>query len=361
MLGHKKRIVLQAVILAVLLLLAAGGSPCAAGEADLVVQVGDMDNLGFGWPEGYDVFSGESTPFHEFEFYPGPNDPPGTDKIMLGTSYIGDPPAGADGYTDISSRPDNLPVPIRAEYDLKGIQVSSATLQIFVDDFQSPVFQSDFQVSINGQRAPFLEAILNSLDQTGAAGRLISAPVPPDFLPHVASGVFEIYIDDPTTGAGDGFAVDFVRLMINPGGSGAGGSNTSGGAGNGVVIILQIDNPYMKVNGSEKEIDPGKGTAPVIVSGRTLVPIRAIIESMGGTIDWYSPERKVTVQQNGSLIELWIGKTTTRVNGVSKITDVAPNIINERTMLPLRFVSENLGCDVKWHENTKEVTISFTP
>ncbi len=51
----------------------------------------------------------------------------------------------------------------------------------------------------------------------------------------------------------------------------------------------------MTVNGVKKEIDPGRGTVPVIVKGRTLVPIRAIIEEMGGTIEWDGNERKVTI------------------------------------------------------------------
>ncbi|MCH5185415.1 MAG: hypothetical protein J1F64_04730, partial [Oscillospiraceae bacterium] len=52
------------------------------------------------------------------------------------------------------------------------------------------------------------------------------------------------------------------------------------------IITLQIDNPNMTVDGRSEEIDPGRGTTPVIVNDRTLVPIRAIIEAVGGTVDW---------------------------------------------------------------------------
>lgn len=51
-------------------------------------------------------------------------------------------------------------------------------------------------------------------------------------------------------------------------------------------MILKLDNPYLTINGISQEIDPGKGTAPMILSGRTVVPIRAIVEGMGGTIQW---------------------------------------------------------------------------
>lgn len=121
--------------------------------------------------------------------------------------------------------------------------------------------------------------------------------------------------------------------------------------------VLQIGSPNMVINGAVQEIDPGKGTAPVIVEGRTLLPVRAIIEAMEGTVAWDGTERKVTVACNGRTVELWIGSLNTRVNGESKLTDVAPQIINDRTMLPLRFISENLGLDVEWNAETRSVTV----
>lgn len=130
----------------------------------------------------------------------------------------------------------------------------------------------------------------------------------------------------------------------------------------GLKIVLQIDNPYMTVNGYRKEIDPGRGTAPIIVNGRTMLPIRVVIETMGGTIGWYGNEQKVTINLKGTSIEFWIGSKTTRVNGVEKTTDVAPQVVNGRTMIPLRFVIENLpGCEVNWDGETSAITISFTP
>ena len=126
-----------------------------------------------------------------------------------------------------------------------------------------------------------------------------------------------------------------------------------------LVIILQINNPYMTVNGIKKEIDPGRGTVPVIVKGRTLVPIRAIIEELGGTIGWDGNERKVTIKLKNIQIELWIDKKNAKVNGTLKELDVPPQIINGRTMLPLRFVTEELGCTVDWDGTTKTITITY--
>ncbi|MCX6085338.1 MAG: copper amine oxidase N-terminal domain-containing protein, partial [Caldiserica bacterium] len=65
-------------------------------------------------------------------------------------------------------------------------------------------------------------------------------------------------------------------------------------------------------------------------------------------------------------VELWIGKSAAKVNGVSTLIDpananVVPEIINGRTMLPVRFVSENLGCSVLWADATRTITITYEP
>ena len=134
------------------------------------------------------------------------------------------------------------------------------------------------------------------------------------------------------------------------------------------VIKLQPDNEMMIVNGVQQEIDPGRGTKPVIIPkwGRTVVPIRAIVEALGGTIEWDGVARKVTIHFNGNTVELWIGNPRARVNGTAKWIDesnhdVKPIIKNGRTMLPLRFVAENLGCKVDWDAATRTITITYTP
>jgi hypothetical protein len=67
-------------------------------------------------------------------------------------------------------------------------------------------------------------------------------------------------------------------------------------ASDNLTIVLVINNKYMTVNGTKKEIDPGRDAVPVIVKGRTLVPIRAIIEEMGGTVDSSATDKKVTIK-----------------------------------------------------------------
>jgi photosystem II stability/assembly factor-like uncharacterized protein len=132
------------------------------------------------------------------------------------------------------------------------------------------------------------------------------------------------------------------------------------------TIVLYVGNTMMYINGVEQEIDPGRGTTPIIISkwGRTIVPIRALVESLGGTIDWDGNTRKVTINFKGTLIELWIDNPKAKVNGTENWIDpnnhdVRPTIINSRTMLPLRFVAESMGCKVDWDQETSKITITY--
>jgi hypothetical protein len=126
------------------------------------------------------------------------------------------------------------------------------------------------------------------------------------------------------------------------------------------VMVLQVGNVAFTVDGTSKTLD----SPPVIKNGRTLVPIRAIIEALEGTVGWDGTARKATVTLGSATVELWIGKSAAKVNGVSTFIDpananVVPEIINGRTMLPVRFVSESLGCSVLWADTTKTITITY--
>lgn len=123
------------------------------------------------------------------------------------------------------------------------------------------------------------------------------------------------------------------------------------------LLTLTPGEKYMTVNGVNKEIDPGRDTVPLIIEGRTLVPIRSIIESAGGSIDWNAKENTVLINCKNSNIKMTIGSKTITVNGTDFDNDVAPQIINGRTYMPLRFLMENLGFDVDWDNVSKVITI----
>jgi len=123
-------------------------------------------------------------------------------------------------------------------------------------------------------------------------------------------------------------------------------------------LVLQINNPIMTVNGAEKEIDPGMGTSPVVVNDRTLLPIRAVIEEIGGAVDWNDATQEVTLTYGQDEIRLTIDSTTAYLNNEAHTLDTTPAIINDRTMLPIRFIAESFDFDVDWNGTTQTVTIT---
>lgn len=125
-------------------------------------------------------------------------------------------------------------------------------------------------------------------------------------------------------------------------------------------ILMKIGDPKMIVNGMESEIDPGRGTTPTAHNGRTLVPIRAIVEVMGGIVGWDQNAGMITLDVNGKQIVMWLGQKIIQVNGHSLEIDVPPAVMNERTMLPIRFVAENAGCAIEWIASTQEIVIVFS-
>jgi outer membrane protein OmpA-like peptidoglycan-associated protein len=274
-------------------------------DADLVVRTGDINNLGFGWPQGFDPFSGKSTPPHPWpsiDQIPA-QAPPGTDRIMLGTSVMpvhmvrqqtaGGPAQimldsmthtdGGDGYSAslrgcyyirdnaLQRIPNVLHDPVNRELTEKFVlrnlpesirdlapsslqnqlvtyftvdpysaaqctreraltmptaivlpvgqlpsKINNVVVQIFADDFQPVPLHSRFQVSLNGTRIPTFEYAINSLDQTGPIGKLLTLRLLPEYWPLLKSGDVKLLIDDPTTRVQDGYAVDFVRILVNP-------------------------------------------------------------------------------------------------------------------------------------------------
>jgi OmpA-OmpF porin, OOP family len=187
-------------------------------EADLVVRTGDINNLGFGWPPGFDPFSGKSTPSHGFPWTPPSGAPAGTDRIMLGSAVtpqdVNTRPG--DGYSGTTKRADTMPQPVTLDVGALPPKINSVLFQMFLDDFQAPVWHSRFQVRLNGTRIPSFEEAVNSLQQTGPIGKLVSLKLLPEYWPLLKSGKVTLLIDDPSTHAPDGYAIDFVRILVNP-------------------------------------------------------------------------------------------------------------------------------------------------
>lgn len=189
-------------------------------EADYMIRIGDIDNLSYGWPADFNPFSGRSTYSHDWPFNINPEDAVGTDRVMIPSSFIKDPNRGggcsSDGYSGGDHKTFKA-VPLQMPLEsLQNAEIKSAALLMFVDDFQSPSICSRFRVWFNGKRFSAVEKILEGIDQTGPIGKIIYAKLPAELLPELKKDKLIISIDDSTTYAADGFAIDFIKLLINP-------------------------------------------------------------------------------------------------------------------------------------------------
>lgn len=127
------------------------------------------------------------------------------------------------------------------------------------------------------------------------------------------------------------------------------------------TLELTIDQKAVKVKESHSVTAQDLLSAPYIENDRTMVPIRVITEKLGANVGWDGAEYKVTITQNGKKIVLTIGSLVADVNGVATELDTAPVIKNDTTMVPLRFVSETLGYGVEYVPASRQVIVTDYP
>ncbi|MDD4029202.1 MAG: stalk domain-containing protein [Caldisericia bacterium] len=122
------------------------------------------------------------------------------------------------------------------------------------------------------------------------------------------------------------------------------------------IVQLQIGSRLLIHYGSTPSV---LDFAPFIDSttGRTYVPIRAITESFGATVTWESKTQTVIIVLDSTRIELQIGNDHAKVNGKTLSLEAPPTIVENRTFVPLRFISESLGATVQWFSEDRVIKI----
>jgi hypothetical protein len=134
----------------------------------------------------------------------------------------------------------------------------------------------------------------------------------------------------------------------------------SAGVAGGIEMKFYIGSTEYYVNGRLMTMD----TAPLLFEGRTILPIRYVADALGAQVSWEAQARKVTVT-GVKTIELTIDSPVAKVDGALAFIDpnnerVTPVIMPPgRTMLPLRFTAETLGCTVEWKAETQEITLRY--
>ena len=97
---------------------------------------------------------------------------------------------------------------------------------------------------------------------------------------------------------------------------------------------------------------------PQIIDGRTLVPMRKIFESLGAVVSWDSDTQTATGHKGDTIVNISINSKTLFKNGVPKALDVPPALIDGRTLVPVRAIAESFDCEVNWIQETRSVEIS---
>jgi len=118
-------------------------------------------------------------------------------------------------------------------------------------------------------------------------------------------------------------------------------------------ILIFVDSEYLEFKDQDPILDS---------NGRTLVPVRTPSEAFGANVKWDNKLQKATIELKDKVVEIFIGKKDYLVNNKKLSMDTTAEVINGRTMVPLRFISEALGVDVKWDKKGNEAYIRmYTP
>lgn len=121
------------------------------------------------------------------------------------------------------------------------------------------------------------------------------------------------------------------------------------------VIKIFINNKTGYLNDKEIELE----TPPTIIKGRTMVPLRFVVESFGGEVFWNSEDKSIKIKFEDKEILMWVNSNVSYINDKKYTLDVPPTVINGRTVVPIRFVAEALNSYVFWDSKEQKVTIIY--
>jgi hypothetical protein len=119
-----------------------------------------------------------------------------------------------------------------------------------------------------------------------------------------------------------------------------------------VPLVVAAQAVTVVVNGQPVQFDQ----PPVVQAGRVFVPLRGVFERLGASVVYSNGQINATA--HGTSVSLTIGSLQATVGGRQETLDVAPFLVGERTLVPLRFVASALGASVNWNDSTSTVTIT---
>lgn len=123
-----------------------------------------------------------------------------------------------------------------------------------------------------------------------------------------------------------------------------------------IVVELGIGNKQYKVNDEIKSLNVGS----IIEDGTTYIPLRGVLEELGAKVSWIPGGKQIVIESNEDKIKLTLNSKTAIVNEKEIELSKAPKLVKGSTMIPLRFVAENMGCEVDWNDKEQKITIKAT-
>jgi PelA/Pel-15E family pectate lyase len=114
------------------------------------------------------------------------------------------------------------------------------------------------------------------------------------------------------------------------------------------MITMIMEEPNFSDNGAYHELEEGLYTKPLMKNNAVLAPLKDIMETIGGNFEWSEKENKIILELNNNKVTLFVGQKKAIVNGKDKVSEIAPEIIEGRLFLPVKFAMENLGCLYRW-------------
>lgn len=123
------------------------------------------------------------------------------------------------------------------------------------------------------------------------------------------------------------------------------------------ALLTSLSLAQIKVNVNGQPVD-FIGTGPQKIDGRIMVPLRGVMEKIGAEVKWEGATRTVSATRGSSTLQMRLGERTAVVNGNLVTLDVPAQQINGVTMVPLRFMGEALGADVKWDGTTQTINMT---
>lgn len=123
-------------------------------------------------------------------------------------------------------------------------------------------------------------------------------------------------------------------------------------------FILTINNNLINFNNIQLSTDINPNVTPIIVDNRTYLPLRILIETLGGSIGFDDMTKTISIILNNKEIQLQLNSTIATVNGQQKTLLAQPIVTDGRTLLPVRSIMELLDKNVQWNDATKQVIIN---